>query len=296
MNLPIVRRLRRHGPRPSDFHAALRPAAALGLVLLFAPAPRAQSILGTTSSYAVMAGSTVTNTGTTTINGSLGAANYAGAGTYTQTNGTQVTPITAQNGTDFTRAFSGLAAMAPTLNLTGKILGTDAGAVTLTPGIYKFNSTAQLTGTLTLDAQGQSNAVWVFQIGSTLTTAASSSVTFINPAANSVANNGLFWQIGTATTIGAGTTFLGNALGGTTFDVGSGATVTQGRLLTGTGTITLASDSVDFVGASSGYSGGLAFTGAGNTISAIPEPSTYALFAACAALGVAAWRRRRVAS
>lgn len=273
--------------------SALRLLGALGLGLALGASGRAQTILGSTGSYGVMAGSTVTNTGVTTINGSLGAANLAGAGTYSQTNGSQVIPITAQNQTDFTRAFGGLAAMTPTANLTGMILGTTAGATTLTPGIYKFDSTAQLTGTLVLDAQNQTNAVWVFQIGSTLTTAASAAVTFINQPANAVANNGVFWQVGSTTTVGANASLQGNFLGGTTFSFDSGATIAAGRALTGTGTITMASNTYDFVGASSGYSGGLVFVGSGNTISAIPEPSTYALLAGVAALGAVIVRRRQ---
>jgi hypothetical protein len=261
----------------------------LGLVLGHPAA--AQTILGSTGDYAVMAGSAVTNSGITTINGNLGGASFAGD-TITLT-GAQITGITAQNQTDFTRAFTGLAAMTPTTNLTGMTLGTTAGAVTLAPGIYHFDATAQLTGTLILDAQNQSNAVWVFQIGSTLTTAVSAHVVFTNLAANSVASDGLFWQVGSATTFGALTSFEGNLLGGTTFSFGTGATIHDGRILTGTGVITLDANTVDFIGANSGYSGGLGFTGAGNAISAIPEPATSGVIAALAAIGFAGWRRRR---
>jgi type VI secretion system secreted protein VgrG len=265
----------------------------LGLALGSGHATHAQTILGSTGNYAVMAGSTVTINGTgTTITGDLGAAGITGAG-YTLT-GATVSPITAQNETDFTRAFGGLAGMTPTANLSGMTLGTTTGAVTLTPGVYKFDATAQLTGNLILDAQNQANAVWVFQIGTTFTTAASAAVTFTNLAANSVATNGLFWQIGSTTTVGAGTTLKGNFLGGTTFNFGSGATISEGRALTGTGTITLdtANNAFNFIGASSGYSGGLAFVDSGNTLTAVPEPSTYALFAGAAALAVVALRRR----
>lgn len=268
-------------------------ALAFALALVLSPATHAQTILGSTGSYAVMAGSTVTINGATptTITGDFGRANQAGAGTLNLTGTAGV--MTSQNQTDFLAAFNGLAAMTPTTNLTGSILGTTPGAVTLTPGVYKFTSTAQLTGNLILDAQNQANAVWVFQIGSTLTTAAASSVTFVNQAANSVATNGLFWQVGSTTTFGANTAFEGNVLGGTTFTLGAGATIAHGRLLSGTGsTITLDSNTIDFIAADSGYSGGLMFDGGAIVATAIPEPAAVLWLAPLSALGLALWRRR----
>lgn len=287
--------MKTHRPLLTVIAVAVRAIGILGPALLLGHAARAQTILGTTGGYAVMSGGTVTNNGVTTLNGNLGVNGTAGSGSYTFTTGSQFT-TTVQNQTDFTKAFNGLAAMPGAVDLSGKILGTTAGATTLTPGIYKFTSTAQLTGTLILDAQHQSNAVWVFQIGSTLTTAASSAVTFTNLAANAVVNDGLFWQVGTTTTFGTNTAFEGNVLGGTTFSFASGATINDGRALSGTGAITLAGNNINFIGANSGYSGGLAFDGGGNVVSAIPEPATNALIAACAALGLALYRRRRAAS
>ncbi len=277
---------------------ALRGAVTLGLLLLLGQKATAQTILGSTGGYAVMAGGTVTISGATNtaINGNLGAiGGVAGPGSnYSITNGSLLT-TSAQNQTDFTRAFSGLGAMPSTGNLTGMILGTTAGATILPPGIYRFDSTAQLTGALVLDAQNQSNAVWVFQIGTTLTTSAASSITFINLAANSAVNDGLFWQVGSATTLGANSTFAGNILGGTTINFGTAVSLTYGRALTGSGTIGLDGDLIDSLGVGSGYSGGLSFTGSGNEIVAIPEPVTEALLAASAVLGLACWRRRHAA-
>src|SRR5471030_195722 len=96
-----------------------RALGMLGLVFLVSHTARAQTILGSTGSYAVMAGSTVTNNGVTMLNGNLGAANIAGAGSvsYTPT-GMLVSPITAQNQTDFTKAFNGLAAMPGAVDLS----------------------------------------------------------------------------------------------------------------------------------------------------------------------------------
>ena len=281
--------------RPSR-RTAVRALTILGFTLALGGSLSGQTILGTTANYAVMAGSTVTLNGPNTFNGNLGAANLAGDGTKTFTpSGISVGPISGQNQTDFTRAFTGLAAMSGAIDLTGQILGTGGVANNLKPGTYRFTSTAQLTGALTLDALGQSNAVWVFQIGSTFDTAAGSSVVFTNLAENSAVTNGLFWQVGTTTVLGANTSFEGNILGGTTFNLGSGATINHGRVLTGGAqTITLAGNTIDFTSASSGYSGGLEFSGVGNTISAVPEPSTYALIAGAVALGVVAFRRRSI--
>ncbi len=276
-----------HGPTVGAM-GILGVALSLGL----GSAARAQTILGSTADYGVMAGSTVTINGITTITGNLGGANIAGAGTLTL-NGTQGA-ITTQNQDDFTKAFNGLAAMTPTLNLSGQTLGDGGSVITLTPGIYKFDSTAQLTGTLTLNAQGLSNAVWVFQIGTALTTADHASVVFANLAANSAATNGLFWQVGSATVFGAGTSFEGNVLGGTTFSFGSGATIDSGRALTGAGqTVTLNSNTIKFIAANSGYSGGLMFNGGGNLV-AVPEPAaTSVLIAGILGLVVGFRRLRR---
>jgi hypothetical protein len=274
-------------------------AARLALLLGFATAAHGgasppSGILGTAGGYAIMAGSTVTNNGVTTINGDLGAANFAGAGSYVQTGGVAVSPLTPQNVIDFNLAYAGLAAMPGAVDLTGKILGTTPGAITLTPGVYSFSSTAQLTGILTLDALNQDNAVWVFQIGSTFTAAASASVVLTNLAANAVANDGVFWQVGSTTVLGAGASLVGNILGGTTFDFGSGATILEGRALTAAGTATLDGNSVDFIGLNSGYSGGLAYDGGGNVVpvTAVPEPAAFLWLAPLAALGFAGWRRR----
>ncbi|MDP1580402.1 MAG: ice-binding family protein [Candidatus Didemnitutus sp.] len=269
----------------------------LGFASAFIPVAHAQTILGSMDSYGLMAGGTVTINGlSTTINGDLGKIGaIAGAGSnYTITNGAEVTTSATPNQADFTRAFTGLAGMTPTADLTGKILGTTAGATVLTPGIYKFDATAQLTGVLTLDAQNQSNAVWVFQIGSTFDTAAGSSVVFTNLAANSVVNDGIFWRVGTTTFLGANSVLVGNILGGTTINFGAGAAINYGRALTGSNTMTLDSNTIDFVGSNSGYSGGLGFVDSGTTIAPIPEPSTYALLAGCMTLAFVVIRRRRM--
>lgn len=268
----------------------------VALSLLLGVSLSAQTILGSNGAYGVMAGGTVTINGAgTTISGDLGHIGaIAGPGSnYTVTNGSSVI-TTSPNQTDFTRAYNGLAAMTTTTELSGFTLGTTAGALVLTPGVYNFSSTAQLTGQLTLDALNQDNAVWVFNIGSTFTTAASSSVVFTNLAANAVANDGVFWRVGTTTVFGADTSFAGNLLSSSSISFGEGASISQGRALTGSDTMTLDSNTIDFASANSGYSGGLAFVGATNEITAVPEPSTYALLTGLLTLGLVILRRRAI--
>lgn len=275
-----------HGP-------AVRAMGSLGLVLLLGHAARAQTtILGSTGSFAVMAGSTVGTTGTTTINGNLGTTGLTGTVVYSPT-GALVVPITTPNVTDFNKAFSGLTNMTGAVDLTTQALG--AVANNLAPGVYKFTTAAFMTDNLILDAQLQSNAVWVFQMGSTFNTTASKTVTFINTVGDSVANYGVFWAVTGATVFGANTAFEGNLLDGSTIGFGNLATINNGRALTATGTIGLDTNTINFIAANSGYSGGLAFDGSGNVI-AVPEPVTSALIGALAALGLAFWRRRRAAS
>src|SRR5512147_1155739 len=128
-------------------------------------------ILGSASDFAVLGGSTVTSTGLSVLDGDLGVS----PGTAITGFGPGVVsgaihagdPVAAQAQLDLTAGYNTLAAMVCTTSLTGQ----DLGGKVLAPGVYCFESSAQLTGSLVLDAQGDPNAVFVFQIGSTLTTA-----------------------------------------------------------------------------------------------------------------------------
>lgn len=124
----------------------------------------------------------------------------------------------------------------PANNLTGQ----DLGGMTLAPGVYKYDVAAAITlaGTkiLTLDAQGKNNVVWVFNIGTTLTTAAGAQVKFINLGTNGGADNGLFWNAGTAITLGATNIIAGNYIAGTNITFGTTVPSTgsgSGRALAG---------------------------------------------------------------
>lgn len=155
--------------------------AVAACVALFCPAlaSATSSILGTAGNFAVLGGSTVTNSGTTNITGNLGVSPGSSITGSPNVIGTTHTndAVAIQAQVDNTTAYTALAAMPFNYNLTGQNLG----GLTLTSGVYHFSSSAFLTGTLTLDAQGNNNAFWVFQIGSTLITASSSAVQVINP-------------------------------------------------------------------------------------------------------------------
>lgn len=279
--------------RVSPLSSTLRILGTLGVAVLLAPATQAQTILGSTGSYGVMGGGAVTVTGPgTTITGNLGVGGtFVNGGVAFGSTGGLVQPLNPQDSTDFNRAYTGLATMTGASDLTGSVLGTTS----LTPGVYKFTTAAALTGNLVLDANSHANAFWVFQMDSTFNTTAGSTVTFINTVGDSVATYGLFWQVAGATVFGANTMFEGNLLDGSTIDFGAGAHIDHGRALTATGTIGLATNTIDFVGANSGYSSGLAFVDSGSALTAsgaVPEPATYALLAGALALAAVVVRRR----
>ena len=197
-------------------------------------------LLGTADSFAILGGSTITNTGNSVINGDLGlhpgtAVTGFPPGTV---NGAQhVTDAVAQQAkTDLTTAYQDAAGRP--FSATSP---PDAGGRTLTAGVYRTGSVASLglTGNLTLDAQGDPRAVFIFQIESTLVTASDSSVSLINGAQ---ACN-VFWQVGSSATLGTTTAFKGNILALTSISVNNGVTV-DGRLLARNGAVTLINDTV----------------------------------------------------
>jgi uncharacterized repeat protein (TIGR01451 family) len=195
--------------------------------------------LGTEQSFAVLGGSTVTNTGSSVITGNLGvnpgtAITGFPPGILTGvTHAADAESLQAQN--DTTAAYINLASQGCTSDLTGQ----DLGGKTLVPGVYCFSSSAQLTGALILDAGGDPGAVWVFKTGSTLTTASNSSVLPLNGAQ---ACN-VFWQIGSSATLGTGTSFVGNILALTSITLTTGANI-SGRALARNGAVTMDSNTV----------------------------------------------------
>jgi hypothetical protein len=203
----------------------------------------AADIIGTASSFGVLAGSAVTNTGTTVVNGNVGVSPSSAITGFPPG---LVTPpgvadagnaVAAQAESDLNTGYNSLAGLAVNSNLTGM----DLGGLILTPGVYQFDSSAQLTGTLTLNAEGMANAYWVFQIGSTLTTASASAVNIINGGPN----EGVFWQVGSSATLGTTTAFEGNIVAAASITLNTGATISCGRALALSGAVTLDTNAID---------------------------------------------------
>jgi len=199
--------------------------------------------LGAASSYAVLGASTVTNTGSTTIYGDVGVSPGTAVtgfppGTVTgQIHSADADASQAQDAV--TTAYDTLAGQTPCTNLTGQNLG----GLTLTEGVYCFTSSAQLTGQLTLDAEGSADAVFIFQIDSALTTASDSSVL----VTDGVTGCNVFWQVGSSATLGTRTEFVGNILALTSITLTTGAHV-SGRALASTGAVTMDTNDVSFAG------------------------------------------------
>jgi uncharacterized repeat protein (TIGR01451 family) len=197
--------------------------------------------LGTAQSFAVLGASTVTNTGASLITGNLGVnpgtavtgfppGVVAGGSTHAA----DAAAVQAQ--TDATTAYGQLAGQA--CNTTYSV-PTDLGGQTLVPGVYCFSSSAAITGALTLDAGGNSDAVFIFEVGSTLITASNASVVLINGAQPC----DVFWQVGSSATLGTGTSFVGTVLALASITLDTDATM-SGQALAQTGAVTLDTNTV----------------------------------------------------
>jgi hypothetical protein len=185
--------------------------------------------LGTASSFAVLAGSTITNIGPTTIGGNAGGD----VGLHPGDNPTIETfpgqedaiisgtvhlfdEVAEQAKVDLGTAYADAQGRS-----SDETISADLGGRTLTPGVYTSGSSIMLTGTLTLDAEGDPDAVFIFQAGSTLTTSSDSEIKLINGAQSCR----VFWQVGSSATLGTNSKFVGHILATESITATTGATV-----------------------------------------------------------------------
>lgn len=222
---------------------ACAPRILLGFLLSALPVTvlaQTSPPLGQSAAFAVLGGSAVTNTGPSIVSGELGVSPGTAVTGFPPglvINGSihSADAVALQAQSDLVIAYNVLAGQALTATLTG----SDLGGLTLGPGVYRFASSAQLTGTLTLDARGDPAAVFIFQIGSTLTTASAANVLLINGGRDC----NVYWQIGSSATLGTGTTLAGSILALTSITLNTNASV-SGRLLARNGAVTLDSATV----------------------------------------------------
>jgi len=209
--------------------------------------------LGTADKFALLGGSGITNVSAQTyIIGDVGSSPTPAITGLTQS---QVkgrlfltaSPVTAHAQKDLTVAYNEATGAPCGTDLTGK----DLGGMRLGPGVYCFSSSAGLTGTVTLDAHGNPNSQWIFQIGSTLTTATNSKVKMVlgqnlpQPLwAKGLRGCNVYWQVGSSATIGTGSIFVGKILALTSITLNGGTF--RGKGLARNGAITMsAQETVD---------------------------------------------------
>jgi len=199
--------------------------------------------LGTTSGFAVMAGTTITNTGPTTINGDAGGdiglspgSAFTDTGVVTMSgvvHSADAVAIAAQ--VDLVTAYDDAAGRTPVTRILSEL-----GGRTLTPGTYdSADGTFQITGILTLNGNGDPNPVFIFKTASTLITASGSNINLINGAVYCRT----FWQVGSSATLGSGSHFVGHIFALTSITANNGATV-QGQLLARNGAVTLDTNTI----------------------------------------------------
>ena len=251
-------------------------AKLLASALLFgAAAPGAAAItLGSAAQFAVLAGSTITNTGTTTIVGDVGVApgtamtGFSAVSLTGAAHGNDQVAVAAQS--DVGMAYDAVAAASGAVVMSGQ----DLGGRILLPGVYRFASSAQLTGTLTLDDRGAPGGQFLFQIGSTLTTASNAAVVVLGGTADDV-----FYQVGSSATLGGGTQFAGNILAAASITFDGEASI-AGRALARTGAVTLIGNTIALPA---------------DAVAPLPEPATWLLLAGGFGAIGAGLRRQRSA-
>jgi len=234
LSLAVVLATTVRASSPPNSHMAPRKAATSTSTAMVANTLVAPN-LGAARSFAVLAASTVTNTGVSAINGDLGLSPGISVTGFPpgMLAGTQhiADPATAQAQLDLTAAYNDAAGR----TLGAIALAGNLGGMTLAPGLYKSTSSLEISsGDLTLDAQGDANAVYIFEMASTLVTTTGRKVILAGGA--QAAN--IYWQVGSSATLGVSSVFKGNILALASITANNGASV-DGRLLARTAAVTL---------------------------------------------------------
>jgi hypothetical protein len=252
---------RRAGRR--TFRAGLILLGSLSTLIFASSALGATSVgLGKAASFSVLGGSTITNTGQTTMFGDLGLAPGSSVTGAPVVLGEEHVDDAVAN-----EAKSALTTAATTAanEASNGSAGEDLAGHAFLPGLYTASSSLLLSsGSVTLNAQGDPNAVFIFQIGSTLTTGSNTSVLLINGAQ---ACN-VFWQVGSSATLGTGTHFVGTIMAADSITANTGATI-HGRLLAQTAAVTLENNTITTSTCASSSSGS-----GGGTETTTPQETT----------------------
>lgn len=248
---PVAKPSRRAHLGSRKNHRLIGSAMAGLTLMVVSGSLHAQAVsLGAAENFTIVTSQGLTNNGLTVITGNVALSpltTISGFDFSTPPGGGRVIGtvhyndgLAAQAQADSLTAYNTLAGKAylPANNLTGQ----DLGGKTLTPGVYHFNTSVGLTGNMILNTQADPNAVFIFQIGSTLTAAVGSSITVIGAGAGTAPN--IFWQVGSSATLNAGTAFTGNILAQASVSLGTGSSLANGRLIALDGAVTLLSNSI----------------------------------------------------
>jgi hypothetical protein len=206
----------------------------LGFFISAALAQQSAVQLGKTKNFAILAGSTITNTGNTVVYGDIGlfpGTSFTGSADVVLDGEIYLTDTDSSQVKDaLVAAYNDVAGRTPVT-----IIETELGGQTLLPGVYASASgTFEITGTLTLDSQGDPEAIFIFQMASTLITASDSEVKLANAASSCE----VYWQVGSSATLGVNSTFAGRIYASESITLSNGAKV-AGQILAMTGAVTL---------------------------------------------------------